>query len=147
MEKHPPSDNERHNPDDEHQHNVEWRVRREKIFASALALCVHTIREPGPHSPGVPRDEAAQPQRRIRGARHDDDLKHVAQRERDDQQTRRRDGDILRVYGEGLALGVGVSAGIGVAGPAVGVGVAGGGAVDPPVSGMMRKYPMLVVSF
>ena len=79
------------------------------------------------------------PQRRVLGAGHDDALKDVAQGYADDEETARDGGNVLRAYGLGLALGVGVSAGIGVAGPALGVGVAGGGAVGPPVIGMMRR--------
>ena len=68
-------------------------------------------------------------------------MKYVAQRYGDDEETARCGGQVLGAYGAGLALGVGVgvSAGIGVAGPGVGEGVAGGGAVGPPVSGMMRR--------
>lgn len=81
----------------------------------------------------------ADAQRRVLGARNDDALKDVAQRYADDEEAAGSGRDVLPAYGFRLALGVGVSAGIGVGGPALGVGVAGGGAVGPPVSGMMRR--------
>ena len=120
---------------------MKGRERAQKILAPAFVVAVQQVRNARPYASEGAHEKTAHAQRRVLRARNDDALKYVAQRYRDDEQSARGGGEVLSAYGAGLALavGVGVSAGIGVAGPGVGEGVAGGGAVGPPVSGMMRK--------